>query len=142
MAPRTARVEDSPMNRNPAQRRQNQMFPSKIRTVILGAAASSVLLIPGAPSASASMILQRSGTVVQTHLVTTKVTTDQFKEAGGVGKPGYDDAECESLLGDYNKAVDESEGGLLEGNDDRANTYGELANRIYGQMSSNCLLVD
>lgn len=61
--------------------------------------------------------------------------------AGGAGIPGYGDSQCESLAGDYNKAVSELDAGVLEGNDDRASKYGNIAERIYGQMSDNCLVV-
>jgi hypothetical protein len=61
--------------------------------------------------------------------------------AGGAGIPGYGDSQCESLAGDYNKAVSELDAGVLEGNEDRASKYGNIAERIYGQMSDNCLVV-
>lgn len=62
-------------------------------------------------------------------------------QAGSAGVSGYDDGKCESLANDYNKAVDELEQGVLHNDEHRANYYGELANRIYGQMSDNCLVV-
>ncbi len=62
-------------------------------------------------------------------------------DAGSAGIDGYDDAACQSLLHDYNTAVDNLEAGVLAGDDSRASTYGNLANRIMGQMSDNCLVV-
>jgi hypothetical protein len=61
-------------------------------------------------------------------------------KAGSAGIPGYGEGTCEGLAADYNKAVDETEQGLLAGDDERTSTYGELANRIYGQLSDNCMV--
>lgn len=63
-------------------------------------------------------------------------------QAGSAGVPGYGDATCEGLANDYNKSVDELEQGVLHDDEHQANLYGELANRIYAQMSDNCLVVD
>jgi len=61
-------------------------------------------------------------------------------KAGSAGIPGYGEGTCEGLATDYNKAVDEIEQGLIAGDEERTSTYGELANRIYGQLSDNCMV--
>jgi hypothetical protein len=63
-------------------------------------------------------------------------------QAGSAGIPGYGDTQCEGLANDYNKFVNEIEQGLLTGDEHRSSLYGELATRIYAQMSDNCLVVD
>jgi hypothetical protein len=68
------------------------------------------------------------------------VTMSANLKAGSAGLPGYTESACENLAGDYNHAVDEIEQGLISGDEDRTNTYGELANRMYGQLSDNCLV--
>ena len=62
-------------------------------------------------------------------------------DAGSAGIDGYDDATCGGLAKDYNRAVDATVAGILAGDDAAAATYGNLANRIMGQMSDNCLVV-
>lgn len=73
-------------------------------------------------------------------IVGTKPTTSAL-DAGSAGIDGYDDATCGGLAKDYNRAVNAMEAGILAGDDAAAATYGNLANRIMGQMSDNCLVV-
>ena len=61
--------------------------------------------------------------------------------AGSAGIPGYDDAKCESLVNDFNIAVNRSEQALLDNDTATSNTYAELGNRILGQLTDNCLVV-
>jgi hypothetical protein len=64
-------------------------------------------------------------------------------DAGSAGIPGYDDAKCQSLLADLNKALDitmeEYDAGTP--NSSRARQAGALAPQIEKQLTDNCLVV-
>jgi hypothetical protein len=130
---------------------------SSIRTVIAIGTVGAALASTGV--ASARSLHHHAGTgravVVRTiavssstsHLgsggpviVVSKAATRAL-DAGSAGIPGYDDAACQGLLHDLNTAVDHQEHGITTGNDQEANTYGALANQIYGQLTDNCLVV-
>jgi hypothetical protein len=114
------------------------MFNVKSRIAI--AAVSVAAVATGATSAASAAMIQRApGTTAP---VVVKAQTSVALTAGSAGIPGYDDAKCESLVNDYNTAVDRSEQGLLDNDTATQNTYGELANRIYGQLTDNCLVID
>lgn len=141
------------------------MTSTRTRTTIVAALASLGLAsaLPAASQArahhaSAKSHVRQTTTIVKTTSMTTMAihrgigplgpvvhvnlpVVSTALEAGGAGIPGYSDSKCEGLAGDYNKSVDELDAGVLEGNEDRANKYGELANRIYSQMTDNCLVV-
>jgi len=121
------------------------MLSSKIRTIIIAAVAVGAVSLPC--SASAMTAAQKAGTVTKSvAVVRTQVTSADraggSKEAGSAGVPGYDDDTCQGLANDYDTAVNYLEGAVLEGNDEGVQTYGGLANQIYGQLTDNCLLVD
>ena len=112
------------------------MLTSKIRTALIAAVAVAALSLPGA--ASARMVTPKPGAIavkVPTHV------TVMLKDAGSAGVPGYDDAACEGLLSDYNTAVSRFEGDTVE-NKTSGTDYGQIAEQIYNQLSSNCLVVD
>jgi hypothetical protein len=112
---------------------------TKIPTFIISliaAAAVSATALPAVASAVAPV--KKLGSVTQTVRVKSVVAAKKM-EAGSAGVPGYSDATCQSLLNDYNTAVTSSEQALLAG---ASSNSGEVANRIYGQLTDNCLVVD
>jgi len=120
------------------------MLSTKIRSTIIATVAVAGMSLPG--SASAMAVAHTAGTLTKpVAVVQTHVTADQTggsKEAGSAGVPGYDDDTCQGLANDYDTAVNYLEGAILEGNDKGVDTYGGLANQIYTQLTSNCLVVD
>jgi hypothetical protein len=64
------------------------------------------------------------------------------KDAFSAGIAGYDDATCAGLLDDYNNAVDADGAALGSGDYAAADRYGELADRIYGQLTDNCAVIN
>ena len=111
------------------------MISNKIRTAVITTATVAALSMPSVAAAlTVTQKLVKPVAKVTTHIA----PATPIKEAGSAGVPGYDDATCQQLLNDYNTAVNHSESELLEGS---GTTYGELANRIYGQLSSNCMTV-
>jgi hypothetical protein len=115
---------------------------SKIRTAATVALTAAAALSAGVSPAlsSAATVKTTPLTRVQTVTVAKKAPTAAIKSAGSAGVPGYGDSECESLLHDYNTAVDQSEQNLL--NNAPSNQAGQLANQIYGQLTSNCMTID
>jgi hypothetical protein len=112
------------------------MLSSKIRTAVIHTTAVAALATPGAASA---MIVKTKLAAPVAALTTHAVAA--VKSAGSAGVPGYDDATCEALLNDYNTAVNHSEDELKSGKSSGTD-YGQLANQIYGQLTSNCLVID
>ena len=115
------------------------MLSNRIRTTV---AVIAALAVPAAAAGPAGALTVRGGSIPVKPIVVKQPTTVVALQAGSAGIPGYDDAACESLANDFNKAVDEQEGGLLEGNTERQNKYGELAKKIYTQMTDNCMVMD
>ena len=62
--------------------------------------------------------------------------------AGSAGIPGYDDATCEGLANDYNTAIAYANDALNNGEIGRYAYYRNLAQRIYGQVSDNCIVLE
>ena len=65
-----------------------------------------------------------------------------INDAGSAGVPGYDGATYESLLQDYNSAVNYGDQYEVEGNDPEAASNYNLSSRIYTQLTDNCLVVE
>lgn len=110
---------------------------NKLRTVIaLGAVGAA---LGGTGVASAAIVSHPLGSVRIT--VKQQSVVEDIKDAGSAGVPGYDDDKCESLLGDYNTAVSYGDDANVNGDQQEASTYYNLAGQIYTQLSNNCLLV-
>jgi hypothetical protein len=114
---------------------------SKIRTATIALTVAAALSAGVTPAISSAATIKTTPlTKVSTVTVVKKAPVAAIKSTGSAGISGYGDAECESLLHDYNTAVDQSEQNLL--NESSSNQAGELANRIYGQLTSNCMTID
>jgi hypothetical protein len=114
---------------------------SKIRTATIALTVAAALSAGVTPAISSAATIKTTPlTKVSTVTIVKKAPVAAIKSAGGAGISGYGDAECESLLHDYNTAVDQDEQNLL--NESSDNQAGELANRIYGQLTSNCMTID
>ena len=116
------------------------MLSSKIRTTMIALTAAAAVSATALPAvASAAAPVKKPGSVTQRVPVKSVVAAHKM-EAGSAGIPGYSDATCQGLLNDYNTAVTASEQALVSGAS--SSTSGEVANRIYGQLTDNCLVVD
>lgn len=71
-----------------------------------------------------------------------KSKTYGAKDAFSAGIAGYDDATCAGLLDDYNNAVNADGAALGSGDNAAADRYGALADRIYGQLTDNCAVIN
>jgi hypothetical protein len=116
----------------------NEMFSSKIRSTIIVLTAAAAVSATALPAVASAAAVKRPAGVTRTVPV-KPVAAEKKMEAGSAGIPGYSDATCQSLLNDYNTAVTSSEQALLAG---ASSNSGEVANRIYGQLTDNCLVVD
>jgi hypothetical protein len=130
---------------------------SRIRTVIAIATVGVALASTGVAAARSTHHHPSTGKPVAVRTIAASRGTSQLGtggpvivvtstatralDAGSAGIPGYDDAACQGLLHDLNTAVDHQEHGITTGNEQEANTYGALANQIYGQLTDNCLVV-
>jgi hypothetical protein len=117
------------------------MLSSKTRTAITALAAVATLSAAGVTDVAAAATAKQIGVAAQVRPV-AKVTAAEVKSAGSAGVKGYGDDTCKSLANDYNTAVNASAEGLLAGDAERAGQNGQLANRIYAQLTDNCLVVD
>jgi hypothetical protein len=117
------------------------MLNSRIHTAIAALAAAAALSAAGVTDAASAMPVQRIGAAAQSHLVVT-VVHPAVKAAGSAGIKGYGDDTCQSLANDYNTAVNASQEGLVAGDTERTEQNGALANRIYAQLTDNCMVID
>ena len=109
---------------------------TKIRPAIIALAAATALSTAALPGAASAVTRQGSSpTPVASARVSMELT------AGGAGVPGYDDATCQSLASDYNIAEGNFENALRNGDEEGVAFWGELANRIYGQVTDNCFVI-
>jgi hypothetical protein len=114
------------------------MTTTKIRTIIATvAAAFTVAVVPAAAQAA-----PRPGIHIPPHVVKTVIA--EVKDAGSAGIPGYDDAKCQSLLEDYNLAVETFSQELEDGHggSSRGMQAIQIAKHAKQEMSDNCLVVD
>jgi hypothetical protein len=119
-----------------------EMLSSKLHTAITAlAAAAAALSGTGVTGVAAAAPVKQVGVTTQVRPV-AKVTAAEVKSAGSAGIKGYGDDTCQSLANDYNTAVNASAEGLIAGDAERAGQNGQLANRIYQQLTDNCLVVD
>jgi ribosome-interacting GTPase 1 len=118
----------------------NEMF-SRIRTATVVFAAAVTLSAGAMPAVSSALTVKQTLiTVPAAKVIVKKGPVAAIKSAGSAGVPGYDDDTCESLLKDYETVNKQSNENLL--NNSSSNQAGQLANQIYGQLTSNCLTVD
>lgn len=117
------------------------MLSPKIRTVITALAAVATLSAAGVTDVAAAAPVKSIAVAAHVRPV-AKITAAEVKSAGSAGVKGYGDDTCQSLANDYNTAVNASAEGLLAGDAERAAQNGQLANRIYTQLTDNCLVVD
>lgn len=112
------------------------MFRTKIRIAIITVAAVGSLSAAGLPGLASAAKLP-SGTTT-THAPGARPAL----RAGSAGIPGYDDATCEGLANDYNTAIAYANDALNNGEIGRYAYYRNLAQRIYGQVSDNCIVLE
>jgi hypothetical protein len=122
------------------------MLSSKIHTALTALAAAVVVAAvsaAGVTDAASALPVQRISVVAsRSHLVVPVVHDAAVKSAGSAGIKGYGDDTCESLANDYNTAVNASEEGLAAGDAERTEQNGQLANRIYAQLTDNCMVIE
>jgi hypothetical protein len=117
------------------------MLSSRIHTSFTALAAAAALSATGVTGVAAAAPVKQVGHTIQVHPV-AKVTPADVKGAGSAGVPGYGDDTCQSLANDYNTAVNASDEGLVAEDSERAEQNGQLANRIYAQLSDNCMVIE
>jgi hypothetical protein len=114
---------------------------SKIRTAIIVLATAATVSAAALPAVSSAQTVKHTGITAQApKVIVKKAPVAAIKAAGSAGVPGYDDDTCESLLKDYETANKQNDENLL--NNASSNQAGQLANQIYGQLTSNCLTID
>jgi hypothetical protein len=118
------------------------MLSSKIHTALAALAAAAALSAAGVTDAASALPVQRISVATQSHLIAPVVVHSAVKSAGSAGVAGYGDDTCQSLADDYNTAVNASAEGLVAGDTERAEQNGQLANRIYAQLTDNCMVID
>ena len=117
------------------------MLNSRIHTAIAALAAVAAVSAAGVTDAASAMPVQRISVAAQSHLVLT-VVHPAVKAAGSAGVKGYGDDTCQALANDYNTAVNASQEGLVAGDSERVEQNGQLASRIYAQLTDNCMVID
>jgi hypothetical protein len=114
---------------------------SKIRTAAVVLTVAATVSAAALPSVSSALtIKQTSVKVAPVQMIVKKAPVAAIKSAGSAGVPGYDDATCEGLLKDYETVNKQSNENLLH--ESSSNQAGQLANQIYGQLTSNCMTID
>ena len=115
------------------------------------ASAAMVVQKPGAGTpvvgsrvASAAMVVQKPGTgtpVVASQPTIVAQYIDPNK-VGSAGIPGYDNAMCESLAEDHNKAESAGILAVQYGDASAAQANVDNANGIQSDLEQNCLVID
>jgi hypothetical protein len=114
---------------------------SKIRTATIVLTAAATLSAGALPAVSSALtIKQTSITAAPVKTIVKRAPVAAIKSAGSAGVPGYDDATCEGLLKDYETVNKQNNENLLH--ESSSNQAGQLANQIYGQLTSNCMTID
>ncbi len=117
------------------------MLSSKIHTTLTALTAAAALSATTVTGVAAAAPVRQIGHTIQVRPV-AKVTAAAVKSAGSAGIKGYGDDTCQSLANDYNTAVNASEEGLAAEDPERAEQNGQLANRIYAQLTDNCMVIE
>jgi hypothetical protein len=116
------------------------MLKTKLRSVLITVAATAALSATALSGSAAAALAPQP--IAQPRLpIVQSVFGYTALDAGSAGIDGYDDAECQSLLNDYNSARQYADDYAAEGNTAEARTYNNIAHAIWTQMSDNCMVV-
>ena len=115
---------------------------NKLRTIVAIGAAGAALAGSGVASAATVVHSPGTGTAVVASQPTIVAQYIDPNKVSSAGIPGYDNAMCESLANDHNKAESAGIQAVKDGDAAAAQANIDNANGIQSELEENCPVID